>query len=225
MNDPSAPDLEAVKLFPLPGVVLFPRAVLPLHIFEHRYQKMMADALLGDRHIAMALLQPGWEKSYYGRPALEPVICVGRILSHEKLADGKYNLLLQGVMRARIVREVEAGEPYRVAEVQRLEEVPASAAQLRAERERLAAVFMSAAMGAIGAGQQFRQIIASDLPTPDVADLAAFTFVENIGLKQALLGEVDVRRRVVRTVEALEAFAAALPQVMSIPSPADPSLN
>src|SRR5437762_11771699 len=89
-------DLSAVALFPLPGVVLFPRAVLPLHIFEDRYRAMMADALAGGRLIAVALLKPGWEKTYYGRPEIEPVVCVGQILSHEKLADGKYNLLLQG---------------------------------------------------------------------------------------------------------------------------------
>src|SRR5580700_7348822 len=98
--------LTAVPLFPLPNVVLFPRAILPLHIFEERYKAMTADALVGDGRIAMALLQPGWEKSYYERPRIEPVVCVGRILSHEQLPDGKYNFLLQGMLRATIVREV-----------------------------------------------------------------------------------------------------------------------
>ena len=225
MSTAAGPDLEAVKLFPLPGVVLFPRAVLPLHIFEHRYRKMTADALHGDRHIAMALLQPGWEKSYYGRPALDPIVCVGRILSHEMLPDGKYNFLLQGVLRARIVREVEAGEPYRVAEVQRLEEVPASEAQLANSRARLTDLFLSPAMGQIGAGQQFRQIVRSDLPTPDVADLAAFTFIESVPLKQDLLAEPDIRLRVGRTIDALEAFATALPPSLHVRGPADPSVN
>src|SRR5438034_6247945 len=87
---------DSVPLFPLPNVVLFPRAVLPLHIFEERYKAMTADALAGNGQIAMAVLLPGWEKSYYARPAIEPVVCVGAIISHEKLADGKYNFLLQG---------------------------------------------------------------------------------------------------------------------------------
>src|SRR5438874_4107111 len=86
----------AVPLFPLPNVVLFPRAILPLHIFEQRYKVMSAEALAGDKQIAMALLKPGWEKNYYGRPAIEPVVCVGTIISHERLPDGKYNFLLQG---------------------------------------------------------------------------------------------------------------------------------
>src|SRR5687767_7158030 len=109
MTDASDVDFAAVPLFPLPSVVLFPRAVLPLHIFEDRYRAMTADALAGDKVVAMALLKAGWEKSYYGRPAIEPVVCVGKILSHEKLPDGKYNFLLQGVQRARVIRENGAG--------------------------------------------------------------------------------------------------------------------
>src|SRR6201986_4186242 len=88
--------LASVALFPLPNVVLFPRAVLPLHIFEERYKVMTADALSGDRQIAMALHKPGCETDFDGRPPTEPVVCVGTILSHERLPDAKYNFLLQG---------------------------------------------------------------------------------------------------------------------------------
>src|SRR5690242_6561563 len=98
-------NLARVPLFPLPNVVLLPRAILPLHIFEDRYKQMTADALAGNRQIAMALLKPGWERDYYQAPQIEPEVCVGTILSHEKLPDGKYNFLLQGQVRARIVKE------------------------------------------------------------------------------------------------------------------------
>src|SRR5437763_16029642 len=84
-------DLSAVPIFPLPNVVLFPHVILPLHIFEERYKQMTADALTGPRQIAMALLKPGWEKDYYQRPGIEPVVCVGTIVSHEMMPDGKYN--------------------------------------------------------------------------------------------------------------------------------------
>src|SRR5208283_3284513 len=93
-HDPAR--FAAVPLFPLPSVVLFPRAVLPLHIFEQRYKTMVADTLAGSRLIAMGLLLPGWERNYHGRAAIESVVCIGKILAHEKLPDGKYNLLLQG---------------------------------------------------------------------------------------------------------------------------------
>ena len=62
---------------------------------------MTTHALAGDRLIAMALLKPGWEKNYYARPAIEPVVCVGRILTYEHLANGEFNFLLQGVWRLR----------------------------------------------------------------------------------------------------------------------------
>src|SRR3954468_22055759 len=115
--------LSAGPLVPLPDVVLFPRPILPLPVFEERYKTMTADAIDGDRQIAMALLKPGWEKNYYERPAIEPVVCVGQILSHEKLADGKYNFLLQGHTRARISREITGPDvPYRVAELVPIEE-------------------------------------------------------------------------------------------------------
>src|SRR3954470_5194925 len=121
MSDDLNP-FSAVPLFPLPNVVLFPRAVIPLHVFEERYKAMTADALRGDRRIAMALLCPGWEKSYHARPAIERVVCVGRILSAERLPDGKYNFLLQGEARAVIVAERDDGNGdgavrYRVAKL------------------------------------------------------------------------------------------------------------
>jgi Lon protease-like protein len=151
MNGPQeptdAPDLSSVPLFPLPGVVLFPRAVLPLHIFEERYKTMMADALRGERQIAMALLRPGWERDYHGKPAIDPVVCVGKILSHERLPDGKYNLLLQGQARARIVRENDSDTPYRLAELEALAETEASPADMDAERDRLSRLFRTAMLG------------------------------------------------------------------------------
>jgi len=141
MTDDHALDLSSVALFPLPSVVLFPRAVLPLHIFEDRYRAMTRDALVGDRVIAMALLRPGWEKSYYGRPAIDPVVCAGRILSHERLPDGKYNFLLQGVARCRIVEELTRDEPYRIARLETIVETPALEIDLDECRRQLTEVF------------------------------------------------------------------------------------
>src|SRR5437870_1819833 len=122
--DTAAALFESVPLFPLPNVLLFPRAILPLHIFEERYKTMTADALAGPKQIAMALLKPGWEKDYYHAPAIEPVVCVGTILTHEHLPDGKFNFLLQGQSRATILREVSSppDSPYRTADLEVLVE-------------------------------------------------------------------------------------------------------
>ena len=209
-NPPSL-SLAAVPLFPLPNVVLFPRAVLPLHVFEERYKTMTADALRGERLIAMALLLPGWERDYHSRPAIEPVVCVGRILTHERLPDGKYNFLLQGLVRARVVREAAADKSYRLAELEPLREAGASEAELEAERAGLTRLFRPAILGSSPVGRQVRALLsAGDLRTPEIADLVAFNYLEDVPLKQSLLAECDVRRRVRRTLEALEAARPSL---------------
>ena len=195
-------DLGMVPLFPLPNVVLFPRAVLPLHIFEERYKAMTRHALEGDRRIAMALLRPGWEKCYYHRPSIEPVVCVGTILSHELLPDGKYNFLLQGTVRARIIAEV-GSEPYRLARLYRLGEIPADGDALAAYRERMVEVFTTGPLAQTAVARQFGRLLDTPLPTADVADLIAFNFLDDVPLKQSLLADPDVGRRVARTLEAL----------------------
>lgn len=216
-------DLSSVPLFPLPNVVLFPRAVLPLHIFEERYKEMTADALAGNRQVAMALLRPGWEKDYYHRPAIEPVVCVGTILSFEKLPDGKYNFLLQGHSRARLVREF-GGRSYRLAELEPIRQVHDLDVDLEAEREQLARIFRAASVGRTPVGRQFRQLLAGPVRTADVADLVAFNYLEDVPLKQSLLEEPDARRRVHRIIEAVEASQPSL-QVAYLRAAADPELN
>ena len=201
-----------VPLFPLPNVVLFPRAILPLHIFEERYKVMTADALEGDRQIAMALLRPGWEKNYYGQAEIEPVVCIGTILSHERLPDGKYNFLLQGQTRARISREIKR-QPggYRVAEVVPIEETKVMEIDLDDQRQRLKEILEEPGL-VQGSGliRQFRQMLTSPLPTADIADLIAFNLLEDVNLKQSLLAQPDVRRRVERVVRAVEVVKTAL---------------
>ena len=168
--------LAAVPLFPLPNVVLFPRAVLPLHIVENRYRVMTTDCLAGPRQIAMALLKPGWEKNYYGRPQLEPVVCVGSILTHESLPEGKSNFVVQGHTRARNVREHDH-HPYRIAELEPLCEVPAAEVDLLEYRHRLINAFDSGSLLTTVIGRQFRQLLTSPLSTSDIADLIAFNFL------------------------------------------------
>jgi uncharacterized protein len=114
LNVPSA----SVPLFPLPEACLFPGQVLPLHIFEPRYRAMVADAAKGDRQIAVAMLRAGYEPLYFTNSApIEPVVGVGRIIKLVALPDGRYNLLLLGVSRARVVSESRDGA-YRRAEVE-----------------------------------------------------------------------------------------------------------
>jgi Lon protease-like protein len=112
---------DLLPIFPLPNVVLFPSVFLPLHIFEPRYRDMVADVSTADRLIGMVLLRPGWEGDYEGRPAVYPIGCSGVITHMERLHDGRYNIVLRGLERFRIVSE-DAGRSYRRANVERLAE-------------------------------------------------------------------------------------------------------
>ncbi|MBI3940736.1 MAG: LON peptidase substrate-binding domain-containing protein [Acidobacteria bacterium] len=105
-------ELISAPLFPLPNVVFFPKTNLPLHIFEPRYRQLMRDALSSDRRIAIGLLQPGWEQDYYGNPPVHEICCVGVIGDFEELEDGKFNLVLVGEQKIRILK-VFHETPYR----------------------------------------------------------------------------------------------------------------
>ena len=138
---------ETIPLFPLPNAVLFPKMALPLHIFEPRYRKMVADAWASHRTIGMTLLRPGWEPDYQGRPAVYEVGCAGVIERHEPLPDGRSNILLRGLARFRILQE-HAGEPYRLASVEALpEQAEGEAAALAAARKKVLAAIGRAADG------------------------------------------------------------------------------
>src|SRR4051812_10538773 len=94
------------RLFPLPNLVVFPHVMQPLHIFEPRYRSMLEEAMRDDELIAMAVLAPGWEGNYDGRPPIRSVACLCRIATHCKTDQGTYNALLVGVRRIKIVREL-----------------------------------------------------------------------------------------------------------------------
>jgi Lon protease-like protein len=94
-----------IPVFPLPNVVLFPKTYLPLHIFEPRYRAMVSDAAMSGQCIGMVLLKDGWETDYYGHPPVFSMGCVGRLASVQPLADGRSNILLQGLKRFEIERE------------------------------------------------------------------------------------------------------------------------
>ena len=125
-----------MPLFPLPNVVLFPQMPMPLHIFEGRYCKMVTDVLSAQRVIGMVLLQPGWEASYKGRPAVYAVGCAGRVEQCEPLDDGRFNIVLRGLSRFRIVQE-HGGEPYRMASVEPLADAVSDPDRLEEARRRL----------------------------------------------------------------------------------------
>ena len=109
---------QRISIFPLPGAVLYPGLQLPLHIFEPRYRAMISDALARDRRIGM--IQP--QQPAEGAP-LYAVGCVGKIGEVEALPDGRFNLILEGEARFRILREREVTTPFRQIDAELLEEL------------------------------------------------------------------------------------------------------
>ncbi|HET9251270.1 MAG TPA: LON peptidase substrate-binding domain-containing protein [Candidatus Eisenbacteria bacterium] len=108
-------------MFPLPNVVLFPKTMLALHVFEPRYRLMMDEVLKGNQSLVIALLKPGWEADYHGTPEVHPLACVGKIVQHQELADGRYNITVHGEYKVAI-ESVEQSHPFRVAKVRRIHE-------------------------------------------------------------------------------------------------------
>jgi len=136
---------SSIPLFPLPNAVLFPNVFLPLHIFEPRYRQMVADALAGDRIIGMVLLRPGYEADYEGRPSIFAVGCAGVITHSQPLADGRYDIVLRGMEKFRVVSE-DHTQPYRIGHVESISETvpPDDVQPLRQQRQRLEAVLAAA---------------------------------------------------------------------------------
>ncbi len=128
-------DIVKIPIFPLPNIVFFPKILLPLQIFEQRYRKMVSDALTGDRNIGMVLLQEGWEKNYEGSPMVFQVGCLGKMEAHERIEQGRYNILLRGISRFEIINFVQE-QPYRIARVRMLDDVPLTMGQVEQVRER-----------------------------------------------------------------------------------------
>ncbi|HEY3121301.1 MAG TPA: LON peptidase substrate-binding domain-containing protein [Vicinamibacteria bacterium] len=193
-----APLPQPLPLFPLPDVVLFPHTALPLHIFEPRYRKMVADVFESHRTIGMALLRPGWEADYYGRPPVFAVGGAGLIERFEPLADGRFNILLRGTTRYRILEEHGGYHPYRVATVAALAEAPADERALAQARKELLAGIGRATDGPTA------MVLQSDLPH----ELFAMALCQSFDLapleKQALLECDGALARYRRLLQILE---------------------
>jgi len=185
------------RLFPLGGVVLFPHAVLPFHIFEPRYIQMMNDAILSDRMIT--IIQP---KSpiieITNGPALESVGCMGHIIQHERLPDGRFNLLLAGLTRVTLVDEIRTpGRLYREANVNLVEDFGHSDV-VKTSVEELSERFLrllDKTGYSSNSDKDLRRVFSESKDPSMLTDLVA----QSLGLppmvKQALLNEAHVPKR------------------------------
>jgi hypothetical protein len=200
-----------IPLFPLENVVLLPEGVVPLHVFEPRYRQMTEDALAGDRRIGMIAVRPDGAHDMAGDPPLYGVGCAGFVAEHQRLADGRFHVLLRAVHRFQIVRELprDARRLYRVAEIEVLEEHPGPADVALRARDRTIELLDRLARRALGADHE---IDVGRLRGLELAQFAAGV-AQSVQLptpeKQALLEAHSVAERIEQLANALD-FQLAL---------------
>ncbi|MFM9963411.1 MAG: LON peptidase substrate-binding domain-containing protein [Planctomycetaceae bacterium] len=181
-------------LFPLPNVVQFPHTWLPLHIFEPRYRAMITDALNDDRLIAMALMRPHQESVYGTKLAkIHPVVCLGHIEVAERLPDGRFNLALRGLCRARIESELDTELPYRLANLTLLPDwYPTELTIDRRHRQRELLAGATEVLPELQSAPLLHQLFDAELPLGVLCDVLAHSLGLNPNEAQSLLAEQDV---------------------------------
>jgi len=192
-----------LPIFPLPDVTFFPHTLLPLHVFEARYRAMVMDSLARDRRLAVVKLKPGFEASYAGKPAVHAVAGAGEIVSWERLATGRYNILVKGEWRVQIESERPSDTLYRIVTARRLDDVApttdvaAAIARIREACGRL--------LRALDRPSDLLDTALAEGQQPGaIADRIAAAVVPDANLRQELLETLDVTRRLDRLGLALE---------------------
>jgi hypothetical protein len=198
--------MQRLPIFPLGGAILFPRSQLPLHIFEPRYRTMIEDASAGAARIGM--IQPLGSGDDPQHPPLYRVGCVGEIVGLEELDDGRFNVVLQGSTRFRLIAEADVGTPYRQADVdgQAFDDSdpdPLGLAQ-RSEVEREArrlgdAMGLTVDWSAVGR-------LDDEMLVNAIAQVAPF----DVGAKQALLEAVTLPERADLLVQLMQFLRLAV---------------
>jgi uncharacterized protein len=204
----AAPDL-IVPIFPLPDVTFFPHTLLPLHVFEARYRLLVIDVLERDRRLAVVRLQPGYEATYAGKPPVHAVAGLGEIVSCERLATGRYNILLRGECRIRLGQELASDTLYRLVRARRLADSEA-AGDVTAALTRIRAACKDL-LGALGRPADLLDTALADgQPAGVVADRVAAAVLPDADLRQRLLETTEARTRVTAVADAVERLVKEL---------------
>ncbi len=199
-----------VPVFPLPNAVFFPHTLIPLHIFEPRYREMVADAIAGERRIAMALLRDGWESDYEGRPPIHPVGCLGRISREERLPNGRWNIVLLGLARVRFLQE-NGDQPYRIAGYEVVQDAssPLDPQAREVKRRRLVELFLRLTDRQGAPADALIEAFRKIEPLGALADLVASALPLDVPAKQRLLEEPDPLARFETLLDFLERQGAS----------------
>lgn len=196
---------RALKLFPLPGVVFLPSTLLPLHVFEPRYRELVRDALASDGLFAVPMLREGWQSDYEGRPAIHPVAGLGRVVRSQLLPDGRYNLLLLGVGRVRVLEELPSDEPYRIARALLLEDrlPPGAEDQLRVTVDQLRLVAGQIMAAHPSLAQDLGRVLKSAEGPAQLVDMLGHLVLRDVDERQEYLETDELLARADRVLGGL----------------------
>lgn len=192
-----------LPIFPLPDVTFFPHTMLPLHVFEARYRAMITDALARDRKIAVVRLKPGFEASYAGKPPVFLVAGAGEIVSWERLATGRYNILVKGEWRVRIESELPTDTLYRIVTAQPLDDVEPTG-DVSPALARIRDLCGRLLQALDRPSDLLDAALAADQKPGVIADRIAAAVVPDPDLRQELLETREVARRLERLGGALQ---------------------
>ena len=193
------------RLFPLPNLVLFPQVIQGLHIFEPRYRQLTSDALESDGLITMVLLRPGFEAQYSGTPAIEQYACLARITHHEILPDGRFNLRIRGISRARILEEIKTDKQYRMARAEPILEIAPGELQTLIElRKNLSEAVLPRFDSEGAVYRHLVELFAGETPLGALCDMLAYALPLELELKQQLLEEPHIHTRAEIMTHALK---------------------
>jgi uncharacterized protein len=199
-----------LPIFPLPDLVLFPHTLLPLHIFEPRYRAMTTDCLARDRRLAIVGLKPGYEADYHGRPPVHAVAGIGRIVQCERLASGRFNMILRGEGRARIERELPTDTLYRLVEAVELPDVGGDGEAVPPLLDLVKRTCRHILHAVKRATPEMEATLAEAAAPGVLCDQVASALIPVPAARQALLEEVDVEQRLRRLVAELSALLKQL---------------
>lgn len=210
-----------LPLFPLPNLVFFPGTRLPLHVFEPRYRQMVKDALATEKRFGIVLLRPGWETDYFGAPAIYECGTIGMIEQAVPLDDGRFNILIRGDVRFRVLDEV-SHVPYRTARVVADPERQRAAEEAYAQREWLADL-----------AQQYLKYLPGQMAVPEIetVDLGALAnaLIMSLNLdveeKQQLLEIDDLLARAEKIGSELQTRVESMQFLAPYRKETDPTRN
>lgn len=201
----------SLPLFPLPQVLLYPEAILPLHLFEPRYCQLISDMVQsGEARMVIAALRPGYEARYFEDPPVYDLAGVGRVLKCHRLPDGRWNIVLRGERRVKILGEVGSGRLYRRVRVMELTEARAEAAEETVLRNSL--------------WDALRVLLGTEICPPEcmlpgyLADVLLLQLPLSFPERQALFAVVDPQERARRVLECYST-------IRQLPPNCDPHRN